>query len=532
MTSVAELLSRLSALADRPEDSDDERQRHRFMLLTGASMSFGGLVWGTLSVADELYLPALLPYGYAVITAINLFALWRTKNFAVARTVQVSISLLLPFVFQWSLGGFMASGAMMIWAMLSLVCALSFESKAASLRWLIVYLLLTAFSGVIDSHLPRPASFGPAGLGPLSFALNIATVSATVFGLTLYFLHLRDRANELLLRKNDEIAKSHQALVQSEKMAALGQLVAGVAHELNTPLGAIVASVGNIGTALDQSLDELPEILASASPDEVQGLRAVLKASERGRTALTSREERALRSALQAQLEKEAIPEARQVARDLVSMGLGSDLSPHLALLRSPNAERLLRGATDLSSIRRNSGTIRTAADRASKIVFALKSYAHPGSVGGEMIEASLAESLETVLTLYQNQIKNGMELVRSFADPGVVRGRHDELNQVWTNLVHNALQATSYKGRLELGVSREGGRVLVQVIDSGPGIPDTARSRIFEPFYTTKAKGEGSGLGLSISREIIERHHGTIEVESRPGRTVFTVALPTGDAA
>jgi len=208
-------------------------------------------------------------------------------------------------------------------------------------------------------------------------------------------------------------------------------------------------------------------------------------------------------------------------------MGLGQDLTPHLGLLRSPSAERLLRSASDLASLRRNSGTIRTAADRAAKIVFALKTYAHPGSVGGELVEAPVTDSLETVLTLYQNQIKNGVELVRDFADAGVVRGRHDELNQVWTNLVHNALQAMQYKGRLELAVSRDGGRVLVRVIDSGPGIPEAARTRIFEPFYTTKAKGEGSGLGLSISRDIVERHHGTIEVESRPGRTAFTVALP-----
>ena len=84
-----------------------------------------------------------------------------------------------------------------------------------------------------------------------------------------------------------------------------------------------------------------------------------------------------------------------------------------------------------------------------------------------------------------------------------------------------------AYNGRLELKVQREADRVLVQVIDSGPGIPEDARQRIFEPFYTTKAQGEGSGLGLSISREIVERHHGALSVESRPGRTAFTVALP-----
>jgi len=200
--------------------------------------------------------------------------------------------------------------------------------------------------------------------------------------------------------------------------------------------------------------------------------------------------------------------------------------------LRSARAESLLRSAADLASLRRNNGTIRTAADRAAKIVFALKSYAHPGSVGGDATKAALADNLETVLTLYQNQIKNGVDLVRDFADRGLVRGHHEELNQVWTNLVHNALQAIQYKGRLELKVLREADRVLVQVIDSGPGIPEAVQERIFEPFYTTKAQGEGSGLGLSISREIVERHQGTLSVESRPGRTVFTVSLPGSEEA
>ena len=229
----------------------------------------------------------------------------------------------------------------------------------------------------------------------------------------------------------------------------------------------------------------------------------------------------------EARLGVRGVPDARQIARALVSMGLGGDIDEHLPLLCSPRAPSLLRSAADLASLRRNNGTIRTAADRAAKIVFALKSFAHPGSVGGEPVEAALAENLETVLTLYQNQIKNGVDLVRDFRDAGLVRGRHEELNQVWTNLVHNALQAIQYKGRLELRLLREDGQVLVQVVDSGPGIPVDAQARIFEPFFTTKAQGEGSGLGLSISREIVARHEGTITVESRPGRTMFTVALP-----
>ena len=520
-------IERLGGLADRASDTDEERQRHRFLLITGVSMGFGGVVWGTLSFLAGLYREGLIPYGYTCVTVVNFWLLWRTKNFVRARTVQVLISLLLPFLFQWMLGGFVSSGAMMIWSMLALVAALSFESRSASMRWLVVYLSLTAVSALIDHRLSRPRGLPEGGLGSLAFAINLATVSATVFGLTIYFLHLRDRSNEELMRKNIQLARSQQALVQSEKMAALGQLVAGVAHELNTPLGAIGASVGNIATALDQCLDELPETLAASSPEDVARLRALLTDCGTGGAAVTSREERSRRAALSDHLEALGVVDARKVARALVSMGIGEHVDAPLPLFRSSRAEPLLRAASDLVSLRRNSNTIRTAADRAAKIVFALKSYAHPGAASGEPVEARIADNLETVLTLYQNQPKNGVELVRSFDDPGLVRGHHEELNQVWTNLIHNALQAMGYKGRLELRVANAGGRVSVQIIDSGPGIPPEVRPRIFEPFYTTKGQGEGSGLGLSICKEIVERHEGSLTVESAPGHTVFTVSLP-----
>jgi signal transduction histidine kinase len=139
--------------------------------------------------------------------------------------------------------------------------------------------------------------------------------------------------------------------------------------------------------------------------------------------------------------------------------------------------------------------------------------------------------SLETVLDLYGNQIRQGIEVQRLFAPVPSIHGHADELVQVWTNLIHNAMHAMEGRGRLELGSRVQDGHVVVSVTDCGPGVPPELQSRIFEPFFSTKPRGEGTGLGLHICQQIIAKHGGAIQLDSVPGRTTFNVRLPLGQA-
>ena len=180
ITSLGPLARRLFALADSPDDTPEDRVRHRFLIATGLAMSCGGLLWGTLGLLVGTPLPAIIPYSYPVATAINFAFLHRTKRFVAARTFQISISLALPFLFQWSLGGFHPSGAMMLWAMLSLVASLSFEEPRDSVRWWILFLALTVLSGFIDGRLEVPATVDEASLGRLFITLNLCTVVSAV----------------------------------------------------------------------------------------------------------------------------------------------------------------------------------------------------------------------------------------------------------------------------------------------------------------------------------------------------------------
>ncbi|MGK7924408.1 MAG: sensor histidine kinase, partial [Spirulina sp.] len=221
------------------------------------------------------------------------------------------------------------------------------------------------------------------------------------------------------------------------------------------------------------------------------------------------------------------IEPASKWANFFVGIGVRHELESFFPLLQAPEAETLLKTAYQWASLQTSTRNINTAAERAAKVVFALKTYARYDTTG-EKVSARATEGIETVLTLYDNQLKQGVNVIRHY-DPSLpeILCYSDELNQVWTNLIHNALQAMDNRGTLTVGVKQQDDAIHVRIADTGTGISPEVMPRIFEPFFTTKPSGEGSGLGLDIARKIVEKHGGQISVESVPGNTCFTVSLP-----
>ncbi|MDM8561005.1 ATP-binding protein [Candidatus Parabeggiatoa sp. HSG14] len=331
---------------------------------------------------------------------------------------------------------------------------------------------------------------------------------------------------EELAHTLEQLQTTRQKLIDAEKMVSLGQLIASIAHEINTPLGAIRSSANNITSFFNQTLEELPTFFQVFSSEHQQYFFTLLQKSLQSEINLSPKEKRRFKRTLVHQLEENAITDAMSIADTLVDIGIYKESDIFLPLLKNSESIKLLNTVYQLVSLKKGIQTITIAADRAVKIVLALKSFARYDH-SGEKVKTNLTEGIETALILYHNQIKHGVEVIKDYTDLPPILCYPDELNQVWTNLVHNALQAMDNKGTLQIESLIQDNQVILKFTDSGQGISDKIKVKIFEPFFTTKPAGEGNGLGLDIVKKIIEKHEGRIEVESQPGKTTFTIFLP-----
>ena len=325
------------------------------------------------------------------------------------------------------------------------------------------------------------------------------------------------------------LSQNESLLHQQEKMAALGTMSAGLAHELNNPAAAAQRSASLLRGAPAKWLKQTHQLETLASEENLlEWLDDFMQQAARrfeNPVKLDALEKIDLVDQLQSWMEANGIESAWEIAPVMVNFGWNPNLLEDLKgkPLFQVAVQWLGMGCMIVAQLYE----IQNTTERISQIVRAMKSYTYLDQA--PLLEVDLHEGLENTLVIMEHKLKHGVTVKREYSpDLPRIEAYASELNQVWTNIIDNAVDAMNGKGVIILRTFEENDQVYIEIIDNGPGIPKEIRSRIYEPFFTTKPPGKGTGLGLHISHDIVvNRHHGQLLVESKPGETKFRIILP-----
>nr|WP_084597428.1 ATP-binding protein [Leptospira wolbachii] len=317
------------------------------------------------------------------------------------------------------------------------------------------------------------------------------------------------------------LREAQQKLIQNEKMVSLGQLVSGLAHEINNPIGMIKSSVETLISEWDE------EKIHESNSRISELIQSILETDSGGLRILTGLSNRQARKSLTESLKQHSVPFEEELAELFVDSGIRNLTHPIISKIKS-----VIRNKENFQTLRRlllvkqSSEHILYSVRRLSKITYTLKNFAGLQS-NLELTDYSLTDTIHSAISLYKEHFLRDINLILNLEYSGNVRCIQGDLIQLWSQIIWNSIQAVASKGTIQIRSYKKLDTVYVEIEDSGGGIPPDNHSKIFMPFFSTKTTGDGLGLGLYLVKEIANRHNANVDFESNQGRTIFKVGFP-----
>jgi signal transduction histidine kinase len=332
---------------------------------------------------------------------------------------------------------------------------------------------------------------------------------------------------------SDRIREATRVEQQRDRLAALGKLSAGLAHELNNPASAAKRAASQLRNALQRIKEASHDLgareLSVAQKSEILKLEASLVQQDGPPPDTLTMSD--IEDRIDELLRSHGLSDLWQLASDLAHKNITpAALEQLFTTLDAGTARAALVRIAASVEIGNLLNEIESSTSRISDLVRAIKEYTFMDQSPVQNVD--IVKTLETTLTILNHKLKRGVTVKRDYQQvPFLVNSFGSELNQVWTNIIDNAIDAMNGQGELRVRTYREDDCVVVEIADNGPGIPADIKPHIFEPFFTTKGVGQGTGLGLDTAARIVRKHRGNIEVNSKPGNTKFQIWLPLAEA-
>jgi len=565
------------SIADKKSDSQKNKLEHRFLVYLGLAMSIGGIVWGSITLSNDMYIQSLIPYSYTIITFFNFIYLYKSKDFKTSKNIQVIISLLIPFLFQLALGGFIASGAVMLWSIPIILVNFTFQNNNLSIRWFYVYILIVLASAILDNTATQYAINIDKDISILFFALNISLVSIIIFILFFYFINVKENLQIKLEQLNSTLeAKVTKQVQEITKSVILFETIFNTVEEgiamldLNSNIILVNKAYEKItGFTKEELLSK--SIIDIFNTDAKENIKKIIEKvkvekhyegyeeeiiSHDGRLTnlkidfifINERNSILLvtRDITQEKLyEKNRIEQEQTLLQHSRMAQMGEMISMIAHQWRQPlgaistttgnlklkiileeydfNTEEGMKKFNDLFI-----SELDNIEEYVTNLTVTIDDFRNFYKPNKKLTNTTLESIIKKSLNIIKDSLSNdSIKIIEEHNGTEGLDMYDTEMMQVILNLLKNSQDNFIEKNIQNPYIKIKTTEKTIYLSDNGGGIEEETIKKIFDPYFSTKSEKNGTGLGLHMSKIIVDEHHnGNLSVVNTQDGVCFKIEL------